>query len=371
MSNNTTSSLGTGIELQILSAKEIVFISLYSVVVTVGIIGNSLVMAIIKTSRSLHTTTNFLLGNLALADTLILLWVFNSELLSLTYDHPSGITGDYLCKVFTGGFPVSFLIRVGLLTLTALAYERYNGLVNAMNSRGQITKENFCRVVSAMWVSSFLVGIPEAAASKYDQNIGYCIGIWFFLPTNRVHWGYRVYATALLAFFNIVPGLIISFCYYKIIKGLAWDMTICGQEIAGQNDINAKKKIVNLLVTVTALFYVCYLPFTIVIMLSAWQQDTLSGSFLLKLKIGSSFLVFCSSCFNPILYSCQSTNYRIEMKNLLRRLFKLPCKNCKICIRVGTNVSGTYELRGRNHETVTQHRARYNSRKSTTQEGSI
>ena len=356
-----------------LSVQEVVFISLYSVVVTVGITGNLLVVAVVRTCSALHTTTNFLLGNLAITDILILVWVLQSELLSWAYDHPSGIIGDYLCKALTGGFLVSFLIRVGVLTLTALAYERYNALVNAMNSGFKLTKENFSKVIITIWITSLLVGIPQAAASRFDEEVGYCVGVWTNGLSSTVHLGYRIYATSVLAIFNIIPALSIAFCYYKIVKGLAWDMTICGQDMAGQNDIRAKKKIVRILATVTVLFYVSYVPFIVSTMLSAWQGDSFASSTLVNMNIVSSFLVFCSSCFNPILYSCQSTNYRQGMKTLLAKVFKCPCRNCSSCVnnKLGLNVSAKYDLRDSSHETSLQRRERYNSRKSTTQEETI
>ena len=72
----------------------------YAVVIFIGFVGNVLVIAVIKTKRPMHTTTNYLLANLAVADLLTLLWCIPGLVMRYVA-HPSGVLGDYLCKFVT------------------------------------------------------------------------------------------------------------------------------------------------------------------------------------------------------------------------------------------------------------------------------
>jgi len=54
--------------------EDIVFATLYSFIVFFGVLGNGIVITIVRKTPSMHTTTNFLLMNLAVADLLSLLF---------------------------------------------------------------------------------------------------------------------------------------------------------------------------------------------------------------------------------------------------------------------------------------------------------
>ena len=71
-----------------LSTEDFVLLPGYAVIVVIGIIGNFLILAVVKRERYMHTTTNFLLANLALADLLTLLWCIPGILLKDLITHP-------------------------------------------------------------------------------------------------------------------------------------------------------------------------------------------------------------------------------------------------------------------------------------------
>ena len=59
---------------EFITSKDIAFATLYSFIVFFGIVGNGIVIAIVRKTPSMHTTTNYLLVNLAVADLLSLIF---------------------------------------------------------------------------------------------------------------------------------------------------------------------------------------------------------------------------------------------------------------------------------------------------------
>ena len=116
-------------------------------------------------------------------------------------------------------------------------------------------------------------------------------------------------------------------CYFRIVKGVLCQEilpTISQGSKMEEEDIKSKRKLVRLLITVTIMFVVCFVPFAAVSAISV-STDTL------PYKV-SYFLVYCSCCLNPIVYAIQSSNYRTAVKYLsctnTRRVHAMQ-KNCR------------------------------------------
>lgn len=61
-----------------------------------GLIGNVLVIRIVHKTRDMHTTTNYLLANLAVGDVISILFLFPFFLIHNQLDYP---VGKFVCKL--------------------------------------------------------------------------------------------------------------------------------------------------------------------------------------------------------------------------------------------------------------------------------
>lgn len=112
-----------------------------AIVPTLGIVGNSAVLIIIKRNRAFQTAQNYLLGNLAAADITNLLFCAFSVIPLVTV-LPDGVIGTVLCQFFVG-FNVPLTATVAsVFTLTVLAVERYHAIVKPMQML-QLTRETY------------------------------------------------------------------------------------------------------------------------------------------------------------------------------------------------------------------------------------
>ena len=91
----------------------------------IGIVANILILVVVKRTPSMHSVTNSLLCNLAVSDLVYLLW----PLVALDVFY---FPGNFSCK-FTWSIPTIVFV-CSLLTMSLIAVERYQALVNAMAS---------------------------------------------------------------------------------------------------------------------------------------------------------------------------------------------------------------------------------------------
>ena len=116
------------------TSQDIVFATLYSFMVFFGVVGNGVVIAIVRKTPSMRTTTNYLLLNLAVADLLTLLLcpgIYDFALNSLRIN---STLGDIVCKLFTGNAVVCITFDASVLTLCVIAVERYVAIVKPFKS---------------------------------------------------------------------------------------------------------------------------------------------------------------------------------------------------------------------------------------------
>lgn len=282
---------------------DVCLITTYSIVVLFGICGNSLVIHVVRTKRSMHSTMNFLLVNLAIADLLTLVWCMPGIFLSHT-THPSGQAGSFLCKFITTHSIAGIGMIVSGLTLTLISVERYKALVRAMDRPFRLNKGNVIYVIVGIWIFAIAYVIPLFVFMTYDEEGKRCLTMWPASSTNgKAYW-------VLLAVIVTASFITMFVCYFSIIKGLYFTNTICGSNAnaAGEADAVVKRRIVKMLLIVTAVFVLCFFPYAIATATDLPQQSEVY-------KI-SYFLVYCSSTLNPITYAVGSANYRAAFREV-------------------------------------------------------
>ena len=87
-----------------------------------------------------RTPINYLLVNLAIADALFATFVTPLTFLKITSTHPGGITGTVLCKLVTSGYLAWIAGISSVVTLVAIAAERYFAVIYPAGAVGKLTK---------------------------------------------------------------------------------------------------------------------------------------------------------------------------------------------------------------------------------------
>ena len=287
-----------------------------------GFGGNVLVIRIVHKTPSMHTTTNYLLLNLAVADVItVLLWPLYSSYSYVNKYFSNGV-GNFICK-FTAFTEMS--VMVSSFTLTVLAVERYHALLKPLRRKLRLAEDNIKQAIALIWLLSFLVCLPEFFLREWREPLSTCVGPWT-LHMNTESGVYFFINSLFSAYFPLAAMI---YCYGSLIRGLYFTDAICSESVANsESNTSEKKKLVITFILATAGFFVCFVPsilfFTVLVLKPAKEAD-------LKLNCDLSLLLavlfLFSLCFNPVLYAFRSSNFQAGFKRIIFSLRPTPQNN--------------------------------------------
>ena len=263
---------------------------------TIGLIGNVLVIRIVHKTRDMHTPTNYLLANMAVSDVItILMWPL----------YFFGV-GKFVCKFLA---LVEISIMVSSITLTVLAVERYHAILKPFRTGFRLREENSKLAIACIWITSVILCFPEFIFKDWSETYSTCIGPWT-LDMNQAS---KVYVIVDCSH-TLFQMAVMLYCYGSLIRGLYFTNTVCSETV-GERSFE-KKKLVITFILVTTGFFIGYAPTAVfyTVFTSGDQMDS-------KLSYALSNVVDCifavSSCCNPILYAFRSKNFREGFKRII------------------------------------------------------
>lgn len=133
-----------------------VVIFLFSIIVIVGLIGNSMVVIVVAFNQQMRSTTNLLIINLAVADLLFI--IFCVPFTATDYVLPFWPFGDLWCKC------VQYLIVVtayaSVYTLVLMSLDRFLAVVHPIASMYVRTEKNANTAILIIWGVILILAVP-------------------------------------------------------------------------------------------------------------------------------------------------------------------------------------------------------------------
>ncbi|NXP64365.1 SSR4 protein, partial [Chloropsis cyanopogon] len=262
----------------------------YGLVCLLGLLGNALVIFVILRYAKMKTATNIYLLNLAIADELFMLSVPFVATAAALRHWPFGRA---LCRTVLGMDGLNMFSSV--FCLTVLSLDRYIAVVHPLRAASYRRPRVAKLVNGGVWLLALLVASPIPVPAWAAAFVVYSSVLGFVLP---------VVAMAL--------------CYLL----LAGKMHVVAQGVGWQQRRRSEGKLTRLVVTVVAMFVVCWLPFYVVQLLELLLPGRLDAS----AHNASLLLSYSNSCANPILYGLLSENFRNSFHGVLRR-----CRDAGLC----------------------------------------
>jgi len=302
-----------------ITSKDIAFATLYSFIVFFGIVGNGIVIAIVRKTPSMHTTTNYLLVNLALADLLSLIFCPGFYDFALHNVKLTQTVGDFVCKVFAGNAVLSVTVLESIFTLTVVAVERYLSLVKPFNTSARPQKKNVGYTIAITWILASIICLPGFLSNNYDEYATEypCNRPW---TLNKLVPSKKIYVITFCFSCMITPTFVILFCYFSILYGVHFKKDICRKIPGNVAEEKSKKRLLKLLVSLAVAFVLCCSPFAVFFLcISLISQSTLHRDYdtLHLVHRSVRFLLILNSFINPLLYAAQSSNYRQVFRRLI------------------------------------------------------
>lgn len=267
----------------------------------VGVIGNLMVIVVVRKRRYLQTKTNFLLANLAACDLVANILGYTWGVAS-AFPIPNMTLGVIICKI-NSIYPAASGCSAFILTIIAL--ERYSAIVKPLNTRFKLKKRTLRYFILAIWIFVLAAVIPLVYFADYNVGSTYRCGRTWGTTAKATFW------TTGFIIFIVVPLIVMLFCYVQIIRALYFGTRIVPMNIPAEVDAREKKRVIHLSIIVTVVFIVTYLPFAIVKELE--MRISLSN----RVIAFSLLSVLLSSILNPFIYAFQSSNYRRAFKEII------------------------------------------------------
>ena len=282
----------------------------YSVIGLGSLLGNSLVILIIFKIRGMRSTMNYFILNMAASDLLFTVFVI-PRVVSDLHSAPSrwfvgGVLGSFLCKF--DFFIQDVSTAVSILSLVAIAIDRFYGVVFPMKA-GLMSSGTFRRrILAATWFVSALFHLPYFYAYKLNDD-ALCLYDWSpFLDHKKASSVYFLIMSITLFFF---PAIILTIDYSIII------ITLKRQKFPGNQSVKDKKRVakrnrsvLRMVVAVVIVFICCWLPFNVSMYIALFQWGSHVPCYASSLFFWVVFIAYSNGCISPCLYFIFNENFR-------------------------------------------------------------
>ncbi|XP_047440434.1 neuropeptide Y receptor Y7 [Mugil cephalus] len=282
---------------------QITLITAYSLIIMLGLLGNSLVIYMIIRYRNMRTVTNFFIANLALADLLVDTLCLPFTLVYTLLDEWK--FGAVSCHMVF--FAQALSVHVSILTLTVIALERYRCIVFHLGRR--LTWGSSFLIMALTWILSAVLAAPLGIFREYhieefpsiNLRIAVCSEKW---PNGSSRDGV-IYSLSMLLLQYIIPLAVISYAYICI-----WVKLKNHVSPSSRNDsIKRRKKTTKMLALVVVVFAICWLPFHVFQLASDLDLVLRFKEYKLIYTV-FHIVAMCSTFANPLLYGWMNKNYR-------------------------------------------------------------
>uniref|UniRef100_A0A671MIS3 B2 bradykinin receptor n=2 Tax=Sinocyclocheilus anshuiensis TaxID=1608454 RepID=A0A671MIS3_9TELE len=293
-----------------LSSLQPPFLALISIL---GVVGNSLVLCVFCLQRKPCTVADVYLGNLAAADLIMVLCLpFWTVTISQGYQWNFG---QLLCKVINTAISMNYYCSILFLVLVSM--DRYLALAKPMNPSKFRCPKSAKRICVVIWAVGFMLSLPALLFRRVS-----------FVPFVEVEACYLAYPhPAWVLQWNLtknfigflVPLPIISLCTFHMVKALK------NRGLVIQPRVQMERKAARLILTVLAVFLLCWTPFQLLRFLETLNYFQLFSGCLWEhiLQIGNqlaTYLGYSNSAINPFLYVIVGSHFRKRAQGVFQGL---------------------------------------------------
>ncbi|VDD93901.1 unnamed protein product, partial [Enterobius vermicularis] len=287
---------------------KVTFLLIYATIFVFGLFGNFGVLIKVLRHRRHRSPQNYFLLNLIVTDILLCLAaVPATPLYGLTRNWNYGIL---VCR--SVNFINSLAVFVSSWCLATIALDKYLHIIKP--TRATMNFKSGAYITLAIWTSCSVINVPFVMSYQIvdgrSMNLSTPLCETF---CEEVNWGSvfprRLYGAAVVVLQFVIPLIIITFCYARILRKVSNDMIVHNEKFsdcltAEQRicALNRKNKVYYILISMVVTFVASWTPITLVNAAKDFQFD---GDFM---NSQPYFIPLCSHVFamasiivNPIL----------------------------------------------------------------------
>ncbi|XP_077480625.1 type-1 angiotensin II receptor [Stigmatopora argus] len=290
----------------------------YSCNFVIGVVGNSMVVAVIYCYMKLKTVANIFVLNLAVSDLTFLITLPMWATFAATgYHWPFG---GFLCKTSAG--LVIFNLYTSTFFLTALSIDRYLAIAHPVRSR-RFRTVVYARITCVViWLVAFVLSVPTAITRDVihvaNSNKTLC-GVLHTTGEKNMRLKGLLLAISLMKSLMgfLVPFVIIITCYCLIGRALV------GARHIQKSSRSRDDEVLRMLAAAVLAFFLCWMPHQVFHFLQVLTQLMQVENCAMVEIIDTAMpfticLAYLNSCVNPIVYGFVGRNFRKNCQRLLR-----------------------------------------------------
>ncbi|KAK2713309.1 neuropeptide Y receptor type 5-like [Artemia franciscana] len=312
------------------AAKRAVFITIYCILIILGVLLNSLIFAAILRPKASVSTTSIFILNLAMSDLGMCLSVMPLTLVIILKRHWS--LGEILCRLKSGAETTSVLVSTG--TIVAIAIERCTTILRSTPYEYRTRRKVYISV-SFIWLLSIMMSSPMFYFSHVE--VVYFEGIYLH-ETCVEEWPSEMmktmYSLLILLVQYLAPAIVLAFTYFRIFKYLQKKE---GSESAPPlRSIRRNRRAITLLLCVALTFALSWLPLHIAIFVTQSQVESIERSQLPSNEHTEQFFTIYALChivamtsptINALIYGW----FNVSIRKRIYEIFNFKGRNCMNC----------------------------------------
>lgn len=292
----------------------------YGSIFVIGVVGNSMVVAVIYCYAKLKTVANIFVLNLAVSDlTFLITLPMWATFTARGYQWPFG---GFLCKASAG--LAIFNLYTSIFFLTALSIDRYLAIVHPVRSR-RFRTVAYARITCVLiWLFAFVLSLPTALTRDVLHIRNFNQTVCAILHKVEEDESLKELLLAislmksLLGF--LIPFAVIITCYCLIGRALLSARTI------QKSSRSREDEVLRMLAAAVLAFFLCWAPHQVFHLMQVFTQLAEGDKCPLVEIIDTAMpfticIAYFNSCVNPIVYGFVGRHFR---RNLVRLLHCSP-----------------------------------------------
>ena len=285
----------------------------YVFIMTVSVIGNILVAAVVFRVRSMRRAINFFIVNMAMSDLLITL-VYMPRVIGILLEGykwlSNGIAGLIFCKLVY--FVHETALSVSIFSAVCISGERFLAVIRPLKSHANNTKPARWLIVLA-WTVSAVIRFPILLANRTAESCGniYCIldlDEIFGKGSSAVY--HKINLTGMYATPLGVMVALYSATIFTLKRRRRPGNSIATEAIQSSETVN--KKVSRMVLVVITAFLLCWMLYFVVTVMESY--NVLIPCNVLYFRL---LLAHFNCALTPVLYGIFSENYKREFKSIL------------------------------------------------------
>ncbi|XP_065131761.1 neuromedin-K receptor [Paramisgurnus dabryanus] len=281
----------------------------YALVLLVAVTGNLIVIWIIVAHKRMRTVTNYFLLNLAVSDASVA--ALNALVNFIYAAHGDWYFGDAYCR-FQNFYPVA-AVFASIYSMSAIALDRYVAIIHPLKPRLSATATK--AMIACVWIMAVILAFPLCyfSTTRVIPHRTLCYVAWPQPAHNSFM--YHVIVAVLV---YLLPLAVMAITYTRV------GLTLWGGEIPGhssetfQDQLQAKRKVVKMMVIVVVTFAICWFPYHVYFIVTGLKRELNKWKGIQQVYLSVLWLSMSSSMYNPIIYCCLNSRFRAGFKQVFR-----------------------------------------------------